>query len=194
MSISKYFYYHLSSLVSVLSEGKISFPSHLLSCPLRHSKQITLLWDDGRLLTSSIQHLAKSTSLGPSNDQSATICGFWSSFKTVKIVIPQSLVRYQATIMNEPLTSFGCVLKNPLPAQIHGGCCFLSSVLGVGHVKSFGSLGQVKETGRNDFAKPIIRKHPKPPRTSCLEINHFKVYPGDFPDQPDSRSFWEDSS
>lgn len=75
-----------------------------------------------------------------------------------------------------------------------GGVVFCR-VLGVGHVKSFGRLGQVKETGRNDFAKPIIRKHPKPPpRTSCLEINHFKVYPGDFPDQPDSRSFWEDSS
>lgn len=183
-------------MVSALSEGKISSPSHLLSCPLRHSKQITLLWDDGRLLTSSIQHSAKTTSLGPSNDQSATICGFWSSFKTV-IFFNSSILSKISSNNHERTTHFSGLdvfWKTLYLHRFTGGVVFCR-VLGVGHVKSFGRLGQVKETGRNDFAKPIIRKHPKPPpRTSCLEINHFKVYPGDFPDQPDSRSFWEDSS
>ena len=73
--------------------------------------------------------------------------------------------------MNEPLPLglewFGCVLLNPLPAQIHGGCCFWDRVLGVGHVKSFGSLKQVKETGRNDFAKPI-KETPQNEKTKDL--------------------------
>ena len=97
--------------------------------------------------------------------------------------------------MNEPL-GLDVFDTNPLPAQIHGGCCFWDRVLGVGHVKSFGSLKQVKETGRNDFAKPIKETPQNDHRLDLMFRNQSlqSLFPGDFPDQPDSRSFWEDSS